>query len=518
MVIDSLYQKLIRSFNSQSIRQIFLTIVVLMLCINTTIAQEKKEIEIINADYLKFTEIDGKKYTRLVGDVQLKQDNVLMNCDSALVDKESNSFEAWNNIHIIQDTTHTYAQYLLYNGTTKLSTLKQKVLLTDGKAKIQTEELFYNTKEKLAYYVIGGKVVRESSVITSKRAYYFTNTGDVFFNGNVKIVDPDYRLISDTLKYNVDSDIATFYGNTIIYNNDSKILCDNGWFETKSNVASFGKNTRIDNENQNLYADSLYYDRNISYGKAMNGFVWKDTAMGIEIHAVRGDYFDKQKTIYAFEKAFAIYKLDNDSLFLKGDTLFSQEKSETDSTKEFSAYHHVKMHTRNMQGVCDSLFYSMSDSLFRFYYDPIIWTDSIQMSGDSIHLSLKDKKPDIMTLYDNSILISPEGKYYNQIQGRNIYGYFKDSELNRMKVEGNAESLYFGKDDRGKLIGANRATSALMWLYFGEKKIKKVSFIQKPEAVFTPIKMLVQDDLLLKLFRWEIKRKPKSREEITGKS
>ena len=480
-------------------------------------AQEKKEIEIINADYLKFTEVNGKKYTRLVGDVQLKQDNVYMNCDSALVDKETNSFEAWNHIHIIQDTTHTYAQYLLYTGTNKLAMLRYNVVLTDGKAKIVTEELFYNTKEKYAYYLVGGKVYRETSEIESKRAYYYTNSGDVFFQGNVKITDPNYRLISDTLKYNVDTDITTFFGNTTIYNDDSKILCNNGWFETKSNVASFGKNTRILNENQILYADSLYYDRNIFYGKALNGFIWKDTTMGVEIHARRGDYFDKQKTLYAYEKAFAIYKLDNDSLFLKGDTLFSQEKSETDSTKTFAAYHHVKMHTRTMQGVCDSLYYSMSDSTFKFYYDPVIWSDSTQMSGDSIHLTLKDKKPDVMTMYDNAIIVSPEGKYFNQIQGRTIYGYFKNSELERMKVNGNAESLYFGKDDKGKLIGANKATSALMWLYFGDKKIKRVTFIQKPEAVFTPMKMLVKDELLLKLFKWEMEHKPKSREDITGK-
>jgi hypothetical protein len=92
---------------------------------------------------------------------------------------------------------------------------------------------------------------------------------------------------------------------------------------------------------QQLKTDSLYYDRGRFAGNAYNGFVWIDSTMGIEIHATRGDYYDEQKKMYAYQNAFAIYKMDDDSLFIAGDTLYSQEHSATDSTKEFSVYHHA---------------------------------------------------------------------------------------------------------------------------------------------------------------------------------
>jgi hypothetical protein len=55
-----------------------------------------------------------------------------------------------------------------------------------------------------------------------------------------------------------------------------------------------------------------------------------------------------------------------------------------------------------------------------------------------------------------------------------------------------------------------------MWIYFKEKKVKSVTFIKKPDAVFTPMKMLPEADRLLKNFNWQISRQPKSREEIMG--
>lgn len=479
-------------------------------------AQDKKEVEILNADALKFTEIEGRKFTRLVGNVALRQDNVVMWCDSALLDKDSNSVIAWNHIHIQQDTTHAYSQYLDYDGNSKVAILRNAVRLTDTEATILTDELFYNTREKRAYYVSGGKVLRDSSVITSRKAIYYTETSEVFFNQNVVITDPNYSLTSDTLKYNVNSDIATFYGNTIIINDQSRILCDNGWFDTRNDIASFGQNTTVLNGSQYLNADSLFYDRNIGYGKAMNRFVWNDTAIGIEIHGRRCDYFEERSRIIAFDHAFAIYKMSDDSLFLRGDTLLSQEHSATDTTKDFMAFHHAKFYMRNMQGVCDSLFYASSDSLLRMYYDPFVWADSTQMFGDSIYLQLKNKKADFMTLFDEAMVISPESKYYNQVQGKTIFGYFEDNELQQMKVNANAESLYFGKDDQQKYIGANRAVSSEMLMYFQNRKVKRITFIDKPEAVFTPLNMMQPDDFTLSLFNWKIELKPKSRAEIMG--
>jgi lipopolysaccharide export system protein LptA len=477
----------------------------------------KKEVEILNADYLKLQEVGGKKVTRLVGNVALKQNAMYIWCDSANLEKGNNNIEAWGRVHIQNDTINAYGQYLKYDGETKLATLQKNAKLTDRKMVLYTNELFYNTADKVANYYTGGKVIRDSTVITSKIGYYYSNTDDVFFNKNVKINDPNYRLESDTLKYNIETKVSTFYGNTVIYNDDSRINCNNGWYNSSTDIASFGANTVVTNPPQVLYADSLYYERYKSEGYAYKHFTMVDSSKDMQISGKRGNYREKQEYLMATEHPVLIYKMDKDTLFLTADTLKSMNKSERDSIKEFFAYRKVRMFMKQMQGICDSLYYSFEDSTFRFFYKPVMWNDETQMSADSMILKTKSQKADEIQMYKSAFIISPSDSLsFDQMKGINIFGYFKDNELDRLFVEGNAESLYYGKDDaKNKMLGINKTLSATMWIYFKAKKISRILFIKKPEGVFTPIKMVTEEVKKLKDFNWQIEKKPKSSADIT---
>ncbi len=475
----------------------------------------KKEVEILNADYLKMQEENGKKVTKLVGNVALKQDGVFMWCDSANLDKETNNIDAWGRVHIQQDTVNAYSYTLHHDGDKKFSRLSGNAVLTDGSMKLFTDELFYDVKNKVSYYLVGGRVYKDSTIIVSKKGYYYSNLKDVYFNDSVVITDPNYNLTSDTLKYNVETKTSTFYGNTVVINQNSRIYCNNGWYNSNKDISSFGKNTVVVNPPQRLFTDSLYYERFHGYGKVIGPFQWIDSTMDTEIFGKYGEYYDSLQNIMATQHPLMIYKMDKDSLFLNADTLKCRNKSEEDTTKNFFAYHKVRMFMRDMQGVCDSMFYSFEDSTFKMYYNPIMWTDNIQMSGDTILLKIKNKKADKLSIYHAGFIISPSGKkYYDQIKGINIFGYFIDNELHHMDVKGNSESLYFGKNEANKYIGNNKVLSTDITLYFKEKKMEKIVFIQKPEAVFTPMKKLAADQYQLKDFKWQIERKPKSREEL----
>ncbi|MFN8310255.1 MAG: OstA-like protein [Chitinophagales bacterium] len=480
-----------------------------------TDSTQKKEVEILNADLLHLTEINGQKHTILVGNVALRQDDVLMYCDSADLNKQENSMEAWGHVHIQNDTVNAYSDHLLYKSADKLMTLQRNASISDGKARIVSDELFYNTREKMAYYNNWGKVFREKSVIVSRVGTYYTKLTEIYFLDNVTITDPEYRLTSDSLMYNTSTDFTYFYRNTTIFNKKSKINCNTGWFDTKQNIATFGKDTRLFDGHQVLYADSLFYNRKLNFGQAFDHFHWIDSTMDFELFGENGEYLEHRDQMKAWNHAFLLYKMEKDTLFMAGDTLRTITESETDTTRVFFAYHHMKMFMRQMQGVCDSMKYSFKDSTFRMYFSPILWADTTQMTGDSIHLLVKNKKAEKLSLFGNGFVISPSGKkYYDQIKGKNIYGYFVNNELDKMFVDGNAESLYFGKDEKNKFVGTNKAQSITMWLYFKNKKINKIAFVQKPEAVFTPMKMTSTDDYTLKNFNWQEKRKPASRKAI----
>lgn len=484
-------------------------------CLKLHAQDSTKDVQIIHADFLKYAEVGGKRYTRLIGDVQLLQGGAYLFCDSANMQRDSNTVDAFGHVRIEQDTIKATSDILYYNGNTKLARLVRNVTLTDTKMKLLTSELWYNMSDKTAYYLVGGKVLRTASTITSKKGYYFSNKDEVFFRDQVHIQDTNYTLDSDTLKYNISTDVSTFFGNTTIYNKESTIYCNNGWYDARRDVASFGKGTIINNPPQILRGDSIYYERFNGYGKVPANFHWYDSTMEVSMIANFAEFWEETKFLSATQHPVMIYKMEKDSLFITADTLQSRNKSVTDTTKLFFGFHHVRMFSRDMQGVCDSMFYSFADSTFRMFYKPILWSDNTQLSADTMYLTIKEKKADRLSMYNAGFIIAPNGdKFYDQIKGKNIFGYFLDNALDKVHVVSNAESLYFGKDEKEKYVGSNKVLSTTMWLRFAEKKLSKITFIQQPEAKFTPIKMLPKEDYTLKDFKWQIDKKPKSREEI----
>lgn len=477
--------------------------------------EENREVEILNADYLKYKEENGKQLTSLVGNVHLRQEDVFMWCDSALLDKNTNSVDAYGRVHIQQDTIDAYSNTLHYEGGKKFATLSGNAVLTDSRMKLFTNTLYYDMRTKTAYYLTQGRVYRDSTLIVSQKGYYYSATKVVYFRDSVRITDPNYRLNSDTLSYNTETKRSYFHGNTEIFNRDSRIQCNNGWYDSDRDLSSFGKNTRVLSPPQTLFADSLFYDRGKGFGRAYDSFHWIDSSMDTELFGKYGEYSDARQYIMATQKPLLIYRMKDDSLFVVADTLKSMNRSETDTIRNFYAYHRVKMYMRDMQGLCDSLFYSFEDSTFRMFYKPVLWSDKTQMSGDTIFLQTKNRQAHRLSIYNAGFIVTPSSnKYFDQVKGINIFGYFQDNELRKLEVKGNAESIYFGKDDKNKYIGNNKALSAEIVMHFKEKKVERIVFIKKPEAVFTPMNMLTDEQLRLKDFDWKEELRPKSREDL----
>ncbi|MCS6819409.1 MAG: hypothetical protein NZ522_05605, partial [Chitinophagales bacterium] len=128
--------------------------------------QNQKEIEIIHADMLRYTDWNGRPYTILSGDVQLKQENMLMYCDSALIQRDSNTVDAYGHVHILQDTVDAWSEALFYDGNKKLARMTKNVRLASPSMTLYCQELFYRPDQNIAYYLTGGRVVRQQSTIT----------------------------------------------------------------------------------------------------------------------------------------------------------------------------------------------------------------------------------------------------------------------------------------------------------------------------------------------------------------
>ena len=112
---------------------------------------EKKIIEIMHAEELLITEDKDIQIRKLSGDVILKQDDVILKCDSALFFPRENDVKAYGKVEINQgDSLDIYSDYLFYNGNTKIIRLYDNVLLKDETSEIKSDSLIYNANTKKA--------------------------------------------------------------------------------------------------------------------------------------------------------------------------------------------------------------------------------------------------------------------------------------------------------------------------------------------------------------------------------
>lgn len=514
-----------------------------------TAKQEGKLLEIIYADRLNMLTVDSlHKYFSLAGKAHVRQEKTDFFADSIVLNEIDNSLEAFGNIHINDaDSVHTYSQYLKYLGKEKKAFLNKKVRLTDGKGQLTTEALEYDVTVKIGTYLNGGKVVNKKTTLTSKEGYYYGDTKDVIFKKNVLLIDPEYKVVTDTLQYNTGTEIATFTSPTNIYSDSGRrvIKTRQGFFDMKNKRGILNKRSVIEDSTYTFTADDMAVDDSTKLGEFRGNAVYrgKDTAQGFDMIANNIKTDRKKDILLATEKPILLIKQGRDSIYVSADTLYTARLSDllktrkvplirdtagmktiTDSSKNasdstnkyFEAYFNVKIFSDSLQAVGDSLFYSLQDSVFRLFRNPVMWAKDNQITGDTIYLYVKNKKPERMFVFENAMAISKvdSTQFFNQLKSTTINALFEDGRIYFMRAKGNAENVYYGQDEQNRFIGVSKSSSDVIDMLFDDSKPKRVSFIRGFDGTSYPMRQANHDELKIRGFQWLDKIRPKTKFDI----
>lgn len=481
--------------------------------------QQSSIIKLIKADFWKNDKNLGEDIERIIGNAEFELDSAYLFCDSAYLNKKENNIDAFGHVHIKSgDTLDIYSDLLNYNGNTRIAELHDNVTLIDNQTTLTTNDLIYYRKSKVANYFLGGKIINKDNQLTSLIGYYFTKQKEFFFKDSVVLINPDYVMTSDSLMYNTLTETAYFQGPTNIIGENKYVYCEDGWYNTKTDVTLLKKNVVIINKEQTIKADTVFYDKLSGFGEAFNNIIITDT---VQNTVAKGNYLrynDKKEFAYLTDSAEAILIDKNDSLFLHADSLIITFDS-TQTTKKLFAYYKAKFYRKNLQGLCDSLIYDFVDSTINFYNDPVIWSEENQLTADSIKIAITNKTADSLILYNSAFIISQNDSLgFNQIKGKNMIGYFKDNELQKIFVSGNAETIYYiideGENKERELIGINKSVSSYMIIYLKDNKVKNILYLEKPDETLFPEDDLPEEEKILKGFKWLDEFRPKNKSEI----
>jgi len=483
----------------------------------TTPKKNVRQIKVLHSDVGRMAKIDGANAFKLIGAVKAEHDGSILLCDSAYLYEENNSMDAFGHVHIIvNDSLDLFGDFLYYNGNTKIAEVHDHVSLVDKKTTLYTDELIYDRNTAIGKYYIWGKIVDSTNVLTSKKGYYYSNIETVFFKDSVVVVNPEYIMKSDTLRYNMHTEVVYFMGPSTIVGDSSYLYAEDGYYDSKMKEAKLHKNAFVQNKSNTLSGDSIYYNKFIGVAEAFRNVVMTDTAYDVLITGEYGVYNKKAQYAYVVDSAQAIFLNKSDSLFIHADTLMLTLDS-VEKPKEIKAFYHMKFFDESIQGMADSMVYILNDSVLKFYQKPFFWFDGNQISSERIELVSKNGDLDSAVFYDNVFIVSQDtidSRYYNQVSGKTMYAWFVDNDLRKIYIKDKAESIYYMWEEDGTPVGMNYIKSKDILIYLENQQLETITTINKPTAVLTPLEEVSSAAEKLKNFIWNVDERPKKRADI----
>ena len=369
---------------------------------------------------------DSKVVRELIGNVQLKHENIFFWCERAIQYVDENRIEAYGNLKVRQDTLFLEADQGVYLGDKKIAICDGNVKLTDGRTTLEAEHGSYDTQKKLATFKTNVKLVDSTTVITAEQLFYYRTEKKSIAVGNVVIKNLENNItIYGGYFENYDS---TKY--SVIRNNPKLVQIDttsDGKIDTLIVIGKFME---------------AFRDTNVSMFSATDSVV----IVRGNLSAVCGDvfYYDKKEIIILWRKPVIWY---GDSQ-VSGDSVV------------------VKLKERKIDEVYvygSAFVIEPADTSYPERFN--------QLKGKSMVIKFKDNKIDEVHVVKNAISLyyifetsdkgDKKANGVNYVSGDSVWIKFKDGKINRIKIIGGIEGTYYpeemveGKETSFNLEGFN---------------------------------------------------------------
>ncbi len=532
----------------------------------------------LTAKLIIHNETDSGQVNRFLDSAVFRQGTDTLYCDSLYQNKTKNIIEAFGDVRVAQaGGTQATCNYLRYETAKKLAYMRGSVTLTDGKNKLWCDELTYDLGTKVGTYNNNGRLQADSTTVTSNSGVYDVKGKEARFMGNVVVKDPRYKTTSEDMGYNTDTKLTHFYAKSVVVGDSGKtrLQTTRGEYDAAKGMAHFTAHSSIWYDGQYIEGDTLFYDRAQGYGYAYGHIIAWDTSRNALLYCGHAEYFQRKRVLWALNKPVLVQINGPDTIYVRADTFYSAPAQRTvkasiadslsslkgavkkaiqtpdsllanqlkktakrkkdkvttpsmlaidtsvaDSTAPlcFIGYHHVRIFSDSLQGVCDSIVYTQSDSSVRMIYKPIVWARKSQVTGDTIVMQMDSGKIRNIYIPNNAFVVSQTGpdkaELYDQVQGKILKGYFKNNTLTELNVYPNAESIYYPKDDSGAFIGVTQASGEKMRIFFKDQKIQKIRLEKDVHQTLTPLQNADLPNTRLSRFKWIPERRPKSKGEL----
>ncbi len=457
----------------------------------------------------------------------------------------------------------------VYYSDTKAVYFKKYVHLTDPKYDIVADSLKYNTDTKIATFITLTTVkTKDGKVLKSKNGSYDLQNHYAQFFDRSLITDKNTSAIANEILFDENTGVAILNGRAKYVDSLNHMIVLGNKIESNNKTNSFlatGKPVVIlvkDNDSTYIAADTLFsglrkYDNSFnkivvkkdnntivkSLKTVVLAAVKKDTDTNIILikdsikNVVASDtvlHHKNNDSTKNIETKIDIAKKNNfpkdinnitkkidtsKNYYTNIDTINNKQvftKIPQDSIRYILGYSHVRIYNDSAQAVCDSMYYSTEDSVFRMFKNPVVWREKNQITGDTMYLFTENQQPKRIYVFTNSMIVNKQNvAMYNQAGGRTLNAYFKKGKIDYARLKGSqAETVFYAQDQDSAYIGMNRCSGDVVDVFFEKDEIHKIKFINNVDGTMYPMHQIPNDKRLLKNYTWQDKRRPKNKLEL----
>jgi len=506
------------------LKKAVLYILTSFICFQFVKAQEEQQnntIKIENSDFVDRNENEIPGAVVFTGNVKAIHNGVTILCNKVYLFDKENYLKAFGNVRINQgDSLQMNSRYAEYDGTKELAFATGDVFLRSPESTLTTDTIYFDKKNQMAFYNSYGTIVNKENTLKSKSGRYFVQSKKYQFNTKVVVTNPKAKIETNHLDYYENSGHAYVFGPSTITNQGNVIYTENGFYDTKNNTGKLLKNSKITYDNKIIEGDDLYYDQSRNFSRAINNVKITDT---INNMVAKGHYAEmwrdsqtRKDSIILTKRAVVITKVENDSLYMHGKKILVTGPPED---RTIRAFNNVRFFKTDMSGKCDSIHSNNKTALTQLIGKPVVWNGENQMTGDIMHLigNNTNEQLDSLKVLNNAFLVQKDTlstNGYNQIKGQNLYGKFKNNELSEVDIVKNTEVIYYMRNDDNELIGIDKKVCSKINLGISENKIDTVTAFNNVESNLYPEDEFPENARKLRGFIWRGDERIKSKDDI----
>lgn len=468
--------------------------------------EPEERIILKHADNLRFNENEMQSAQRLSGNVVLMHKGMTMFCDSAMLYEQSQTFDAFGHVKIVQgDTLTLTGDRLHYDGETLIAEMRFNVIMTHRNQKLYTDSLYYDRLYNMGYYEEGGKLIDGKNQLTSDWGEYHTDTRQATFNYNVELINDRFKLITDTLHYDTQTKWAEVVGASNIYSNADTLYTEHGFYNSDNEQVKLYKRSKAYGRNRIMEGDTVYYDKKTGVMEAFQNVSCLDEK---NKNLLTGDYaWYNELTGEAIATKNALardFSQGKDTLYFHADTLHMYSYNlETDSAyRVLHAYFHARAYREDVQAVADSMVFHSAQKKITLFRDPIAWSDQRQIVGEEINIYLNDSTIDSVYVDRQALMIEKlDSTHFNQVGAQQMRTYFVKGEVSENRAVGNVMVVNYPLEKDSTIIYQNYVETAEARMFMKDRKLKKI-WAPASHGFFYPIGMAPAERTRLEGFAW----------------